>query len=53
MLTEKAVELHKKAEKNIERSEKILKNGISDDELAIFYKVADKIKNNLEEENKC
>lgn len=53
VLTEKAVELHKKAEKNIERSEKILKNGISDDELAIFYKVADKIKNNLEEENKC
>ena len=47
VLTEKAVAIHKKAVKNIEIIESTLKNGITDEELASFYKVADKIKLNL------
>ena len=47
VLTEKAVAIHKKAVKNIEMIESTLKNGITDEELASFYKVADKIKLNL------
>ena len=47
VLTEKAVAIHKKAVKNIEMIESTLKNGITDEELDSFYKVADKIKLNL------
>lgn len=47
VLTKKAVAIHKKAVKNIEMIESTLKNGITDEELASFYKVADKIKLNL------
>ena len=47
VLTEKAVAIHEKAVKNIEMIESTLKNGITDEELASFYKVADKIKLNL------
>lgn len=48
VLTEKAIEIHKKATKNIIMLENILKNDISDSELKIFYSVVDKIKANLE-----
>ena len=48
VLTEKAIRIHKKATKNIEIIESKLKNGITDEELELFYKVADKIKLNLE-----
>lgn len=48
VLTEKAVEMHKKATKNIEIIENTLKKGITNDELIAFYNVVDKIKANLE-----
>lgn len=47
VLTEKAIAIHKKAVKNIEMIESTLKNGITDEELASFYNVVDKIKLNL------
>ncbi len=48
VLTEKAIEIHKKATKNIEMLENTLKEGITDEELTSFYSVLDKIKANLE-----
>ena len=50
VLTEKAIEIHKKATKNIEMVENTLKKGITEEELIVFYNVVDKIKNNLEGE---
>ena len=48
ILTDKAIQIHKKATHNIELLENTLKVGISKDELTIFYKVLDKMKENLE-----
>lgn len=48
VLTEKAIEIHKKATKNIKMVENTLKKGITEEELIVFYNVVDKIKNNLE-----
>ncbi|MBQ8740876.1 MAG: MarR family transcriptional regulator [Clostridia bacterium] len=48
VLTEKAIEIHKKATKNIEMIESTLKKGITEEELNSFYSVVDKIKANLE-----
>ncbi len=48
VLTEKAIEIHKKAIKNIEMIENTLKKGITEEELNTFYSVIDKIKANLE-----
>lgn len=48
VLTQKAIEMHKKATKNIEMIENTLKKGITNDELIAFYNVVDKIKANLE-----
>ena len=48
VLTEKAVAIHKKATQNIEIFEKLLKDGITNEELNSFYNVLDKIKANLE-----
>lgn len=48
VLTEKAIEIHKKATKNIEMIENTLKRGITEEELTAFYNVVDKIKANLE-----
>lgn len=50
VLTEKAIEMHKKATKNIELIENTLKKGITQQELDTFYNVIDKIKANLEVE---
>lgn len=50
VLTEKAIEIHKKATKNIKMVENTLKKGITEEELIVFYNVVDKIKNNLEVE---
>ena len=50
VLTDKAVDIHKKAVKNIKMIENTLKDGITDDELQAFYKVVDKIKANVEVE---
>lgn len=48
VLTDKAVEIHKKATNNIEKIEKTLKKGITEEELVFFYSVVEKIKANLE-----
>ena len=48
VLTQKAIEIHKKATQNIEMLEKTLNNGITEQELNSFYSVLDKIKANLE-----
>lgn len=50
VLTDKAVEIHKKATKNIEKIETTLKKGITEEELVSFYSVMEKIKANLEVE---
>ncbi len=50
VLTDKAIEIHKKATKNIEMIETTLKKGITEEELNAFYSVVDKIKANLEVE---
>ena len=50
VLTDKAVEIHKKATKNIEKIEKTLKKGITEEELVSVYSVVEKIKANLEVE---
>ncbi len=51
VLTEKAIEIHKKATENIVKIENTLLKGITDEELKIFYSVSDKIKANLEVDN--
>lgn len=48
VLTEKAIQIHKKATQNIELLESSIKEGITEDEIASFYCVLDKIKANLE-----
>ena len=48
VLTDKAIEIHKNATKNIELIENTLKKGITEEELNSFYGVIDKIKANLE-----
>ncbi len=50
MLTDKAIEIHKKATDNITMIDSMLKKGISPSELYTFYSVIDKIKANLEVE---
>lgn len=49
-LTQKAIDIHNKAIKNIKKVECTLKNGITEEELTAFYSVIDKIKANLEVE---
>ncbi len=48
VLTDRAIDIHKKATENINNIENTLRNGISEAELDTFYRVADKIKANLE-----
>ena len=48
MLTDKAIEIHKRILKNIDGCEKTISQGISREELNIFFSVVDKIKANLE-----
>lgn len=50
VLTQKAIEIHKKATQNIELLETMLEKGITKQELDSFYKVLDKVKANLEVE---
>ena len=47
VLTEKAIEMHKQVEKEIEKVESLLKNGLTQDELQTFFAVMDKVKANL------
>lgn len=47
-LTEKAVEIQKLVDASFDCFENMLKQGISEEELEIFFRVLDKINNNLE-----
>ncbi len=51
VLTDKAIELHKKIIKEIEAREKRLKNGIDQNDLKIFFKVINKLSANMEDNN--
>lgn len=51
VLTDKAIDIHKKIIDDIINREKRLVNGISKEDLEIFYKVANQIRINLEENN--
>lgn len=47
-LTKKAVDIHHIIEGTIDKLEENLKSGISDEELSIFFRVIDKLNNNIE-----
>ena len=47
VLTDKAIELHKQVETEIEKVESLLTKGITESELATFFAVMDKVKANL------
>ena len=49
VLTGKAIKIHKQIEKNIMDFEKQLSKGLSEEEMETFFKILDKIKNNMEE----
>ena len=51
VLTEKAVDIHKRITKEIENREKRMRNGIAEQELKIFFKVMQKVTANMEEQN--
>ncbi len=51
VLTEKAVDIHKRITKEIENREKRMRNGIDEQELKIFFKVMQKVTANMEEQN--
>lgn len=48
VLTQKAIDIHQIIENSFEKLEDKLKDGISQEELEIFFKVIDKINNNIE-----
>lgn len=50
-LTEKALQMQKRIAKDIERLEEKISAGLSDEEKENFFKIINKIKANLEEEN--
>jgi len=50
LLTEKARSIHKSIGEEIEKTERLARKNISDDELEIFFSVLDRIKNNLRTE---
>ena len=49
VLTQKAVRLHEKIEQDINLREEMLMKGISKEDLEVFFRVAEKVKRNLEE----
>lgn len=49
VLTDKAIDVHKKVISIIKQRDKTIEKGISDEELKVFYSVCDKIKQNLED----
>lgn len=51
VLTEKAIEIHKRITADIIEREKRLATGISKEELDTFFKVANRIRTNLEDNN--
>ena len=48
VLTQKAIDIHQIIENSFEKLEDKLKDGISQEELDIFFRVIDKINNNIE-----
>ena len=50
VLTAKTKELHLTISKNVERLEALLKKDINEEELEIFFKVIDKMKQNVKED---
>ena len=52
-LLEKGEEIHKRFLQNIEKIEEEIREGVSEEELQTFLKVAVKIRNNLEELQHC
>ena len=50
VLTDKAMRLHESMIKNIERMEILLRMNISDEELAIFFKVVEQMSENVKED---
>ena len=52
-LLEKGEEIHKRFLQNIEKVEEEIREGVSEEELQTFLKVAVKIRNNLEELQHC
>ncbi len=51
VLTEKAIKIHKNVIADIERREKILRNGISEEEIDSFLNTLKKLSANMEENN--
>lgn len=51
ILTDRAVELHRMITDEINEREKRMAKGITAEEMKIFFKVADRIKKNLEDKN--
>lgn len=51
VITEKAVEQHKKILKSIEMREKRLREGISPEDLAVFFSVMKRLTENMEEQD--
>ncbi len=49
VLTKKAIDIHEQIEKNIVGFEKQLSRGLSEEELEFFFRILEKIKNNMEE----
>lgn len=48
-LTQKAIAIHHKIEEQIDRMEDRLIQGILEEEMAVFYRVVDRMKENMEE----
>lgn len=48
ILTEKAINTHKKIEAEIDNMEKRMANGLTDEEIETFFKLMDKISKNIE-----
>lgn len=51
VLTDKAVELHQNVIKSIERREERLRQGISPEDLSVFFSVMEKLSANMEDKN--
>lgn len=51
ILTEKAVEIHKRITREIENREERMRKGISEEELKTFFNVVQKVSANMEDKN--
>lgn len=51
VLTDKAIEIHRKITKDIEQREKLLRTNVNDNDLQIFFKVIKQLSENMEDQN--